>query len=165
MEEWLYNIIKNGTLVDNQSYVIEQGVVSNCRIGEPLILKSRGWKERKGPWNDEDGIWFFLNDVSREIAKKIRDKENCLILINDEEYEHNTDDNFFDVKGMNARNFILNTGNVIGFVKCGDYSLKIGSRFGDAFLRYIIADSDGFQKTWPAKPMQKPLAMLAYKRA
>ncbi|WP_295683360.1 hypothetical protein [uncultured Fibrobacter sp.] len=144
MEEWLYNIIKNGTLVDNQSYVIEQGVVSNCRIGEPLILKSRRWRERKGPWNDEDGIWFFLNDVSREIAKKIRDKENCLILINDEEYEHNTDDNFFDVKGMNARNFILNTGNVIGFVKCGDYSLKIGSRFGDEFLRYIIADSDGF---------------------
>ena len=144
MDKWLYDIIKDGTLVDNQSYVVQQGVVSNCRLGVHLSLKSRGWMERKGPWNDEDGIWFFLNDISREIAKKIRDKENSLILINDEEYEHNTDDNFFDIKGLNARNFILNTGNVIGFVKRGGYSLKIGSRFGDAFLRYIIADSDGF---------------------
>lgn len=144
MDEWLYNIIKNGTLVDNQSYVVQQGVFSNCRIGVPFTLKSRGRKERNWPWNDEEGIWFFLNDVSREITKKIRDKENCLILINDEEYEHNTDDNFFDIKGLDARNFILNTGNVIGFVKRGNYSLKIGSRFGDDFLCYIIADSDGF---------------------
>ena len=43
-----------------------------------------------------------------------------------------------------ARNFTLNTGNLIGFVKRGEYSLKVGSRFGNAFLRYIIADADGF---------------------
>ena len=42
------------------------------------------------------------------------------------------------------KNFTLNTGNLIGFVKQGDFSLKINSRFGDAFLQYIIADADGF---------------------
>ncbi len=33
---------------------------------------------------------------------------------------------------------------MIGFIKRGDYALKIGSRFGDRFLQYIIADADGF---------------------
>ena len=39
---------------------------------------------------------------------------------------------------------LLDTGNLIGFVKRGDYALKISSRFGDRFLQYIIADADGF---------------------
>jgi hypothetical protein len=60
------------------------------------------------------------------------------------EYEHNTDDGFITINGTDSRNFTLNTGNLIGFVKRGEYSLKVGSRFGDAFLRYIIADADGF---------------------
>jgi 5-methylcytosine-specific restriction endonuclease McrBC regulatory subunit McrC len=32
----------------------------------------------------------------------------------------------------------------VGYVKRGDYSIKISSRFGDSFLKYIIADADGF---------------------
>lgn len=43
-----------------------------------------------------------------------------------------------------AENFNLNTGNLIGFVKGKQYSLKISARFGDDFLKYIIADTDGF---------------------
>ena len=65
-------------------------------------------------------------------------------LFNDSEYEHNTDDTLLRVSGVNVANFTLTTGNLIGFIKQGDYSLKISSRFGDNFLRFIIADADGF---------------------
>ena len=33
---------------------------------------------------------------------------------------------------------------MIGLVKRGNYSLKISSRFGNEFLKFIIADADGF---------------------
>lgn len=87
----------------------------------------------------------FLNSVSRDVENELSNNlADALILFNDREYEHNTDDGFITITGTDSRNFTLNTGNLIGFVKRGEYSLKVGSRFGDAFLRYIIADADGF---------------------
>ncbi|MFC6637392.1 restriction endonuclease [Sulfitobacter sp. JBTF-M27] len=142
---WLFDIIKNGTLVDNQSYLVHQGILTNMRLGESISLNTKS----KGQWNnlnnDESALWIFLNSVSREVEKTLNEnKADTLILFNDEDYEHNTEGGFIGVTGTDARNFNLSTGNLIGFVKRGDYSLKISSRFGDAFLQYIIADADGF---------------------
>lgn len=135
---WLFDIIKNGTLVDNQSYLVNQGILTNRRLGESITLSTKS----KRQWTY---IWHFLNSVSRDVEKTLNDNiADTLILFNDEDYEHNTDGGFIGVTGTDARNFNLNTGNLIGFVKRGDYSLKISSRFGDAFLQYIIADADGF---------------------
>jgi len=142
---WLFNIIKNGTLVDNQSYLVNQGVLTNRRLAEPIQLHTREYRQREKPQNNEDAIWHFLNSVSRDVEKTLNDNiADALVLFNDEDYEHNTDGGFINVAGTDARNFSLNTGNLIGFVKRKDYSLKISSRFGDAFLQYIIADADGF---------------------
>lgn len=142
---WLFDIIKKGTLVDNQTYSVNDGLLTNRRLSKPITLSTKS----KGQWtcsyNDEPVIWEFLNSVSRDVDKMLSDNiGNALILFNDEEYEHNSNDSFIEVSGVNARNFTLNTGNLIGFVKRGDYALKISSRFGDAFLRYIISDADGF---------------------
>lgn len=145
MEEWLFNIIQNGTLVDNQSYRVNDGVLTNHRFLQPIQLHSREYRKKGTVWNDESAIWHFLYSVSRDVEKTLKDNiADGPILFNDGDYEHNTDDGFIGVTGTDARNFNLNTGNLIGFVKRGDYSLKISSRFGDAFLRYIIADADGF---------------------
>lgn len=142
---WLFEIIKNGTLVDNQSYLINEGLLTNQRFPEPIQLLARKYRQREKVWNNEPAIWHFLNSVSRDVEKMLEDNiADALILFNDNEYEHNTDGGFIGVTGTNARNFTLSTGNLIGFVKRGDYSLKISSRFGDAFLKYIIADADGF---------------------
>ncbi len=144
---WLSSIIKNGTLVDNQSYSVNQGVLTNRRLSAPVTLsaKSKGQRIKNHPWRDDDAIWHFLNSVSRDVEKKLNDNiADALVLFNDEDYEHNTDGGFISVTGTDARNFSLNTGNLIGFVKRKDYSLKISSRFGDAFLQYIISDADGF---------------------
>lgn len=142
---WLFDIIKNGTLVDNQCYQVNQGVLTNRRLGHSIQLDAKS----KGQWtyayNDETAIWHFLNSVSRDVEKTLSDNSaDALVLFNDEEYEHNVDGGFVGITGTDARNFTLNTGNLIGFVKRGDYAVKISSRFGDSFLQYIIADADGF---------------------
>jgi len=62
----------------------------------------------------------------------------------DADYEHNTDDTFISLSGFDPLNFTLGTGNLIGCVKSEGYTLRASSRFGDEFLKYIIADADGF---------------------
>ena len=48
------------------------------------------------------------------------------------------------MSGPDPLNFNLATGNLIGCVKSEGYTLRVSSRFGDEFLKYIIADADGF---------------------
>lgn len=132
-------------LLDNQSYVFDGSIVKNGRLPSGAVVFDEAPGRRTRPEHFENEIWHFLNSVSRDVEKTLNDNiADALILFNDEDYEHNTDGGFIGVTGTDARNFNLNTGNLIGFVKRGDYSLKISSRFGDAFLQYIIADADGF---------------------
>lgn len=139
----LFDFIKDGYLVDNQRYLFSDQKVQNRRLDGGEITFDKPPRRRK---YYEDEIWSSINTVSRNIEEILKDQDkrsNALILFNNEEYEHNTDDGFIDVSGT-ATNFTLSTGNLIGFVKRGDYTLKISSRFGNRFLQYIIADADGF---------------------
>ena len=139
----LFDVIKNGTLVDNRSYLVNDGELTDSRrLDESITLctESKGESYKK-----ECDVWHFLDSVSRDVETKLKEnRAGAVVLFNDKDYEHNTDDGFIRVSGTDSRNFNLSTGNLIGFVKRGDYSLKISSRFGDAFLQYIIADADGF---------------------
>jgi len=139
----LFDVIKNGTLVDNQHYSVEKGVLTNVRLDKPITLSTRAKGQHTKPFNNESAIWEFLDWVSQDVERALKDTD-ARVLFNDRDYEHNTDDAFIRVTGTGAGNFTLTTGNLVGFVKRGDYSLKISSRFGDAFLKYIIADADGF---------------------
>ncbi len=139
----MFDVIKNGTLVDNQLYFVKEGVLTNMHLGEPITLSAREKRQHTKPFNDESAIWEFLYLVPQDVERALKDTD-ALVLFNDRDYEHNTDDAFISVTGTDARNFTLTTGNLVGFVKHDDYSLKISSRFGDAFLKYIIADADGF---------------------
>jgi 5-methylcytosine-specific restriction enzyme subunit McrC len=144
-EKWLFDIIKNNTLVDNQTYQTNNGVFTNRRLKEPIKLSRRQGSQHVRVWNDENEIWKFLNITSRKINEALQNNENtALVLFNSKDYEHNTEDKFVDITGVNCMNFTLKTGNLIGYIKKGDYALKISSRFGDNFLKQIIADADGF---------------------
>ena len=139
----LFHFIKDGCLVDNQNYRFSDQKVQNYRLNDREITFDKPPRRRK---YYDDEIWNFINSVSRDIEEILKDKDkrsDALVLFNNAEYEHNTDDGFISVSGP-ANNFTLDTGNLIGFVKRGDYALKISSRFGDRFLQYIIADADGF---------------------
>ncbi len=142
----LFHFIKDGYLVDNQHYLFSDRKVQNPRLDDEGITFDARPGRRTKPEHYEDKIWNFINSVSRDIEVVLKDKDkrsDALVLFNNEEYEHNTDDGFISVSGT-ATNFTLDTGNLIGFIKRGDYALKISSRFGDRFLQYIIADADGF---------------------
>ena len=110
---------------------------------EYIVLQSKAKKQRNYPYNNEFKIWHFLNSISHDVAGRLKNEKE-IVLFNDQNYEHNTEDAFINISGTDARNFKLSTGNLIGYVKQGDYALKVSSRFGDSFLRYIIADADGF---------------------
>jgi len=147
MNKWLYDILKDNTLVDNQLYQADNGIFKNNRFQESISLESRKHRKRTYSHNNEHEIWRFLNETNREIQKLIRtNKQNSLVLFNSKDYEHNSGDNFIEVNGVDCMNFTLKTGNIIGYLKKGDYALKISSRFGDNFLKFIISDADGFQE-------------------
>lgn len=137
---WLYNLLKDGTLVDNHRYNAAEGVLSEqghiiCQLNE----RKKG--EHYCAENDDYRIWSFLSDITSITNSKNNGK---LTLIAPGNYEHNTEDPLIRLQGTNARNFHLETGNQVGFIKQGKNTLKISSRFGDEFLKYIIADADGF---------------------
>ena len=142
---WLYNILRDGTLLDNQTYWAKDGTFTNQRFKTPFVLEQRGYRAWEQFWNNDAQIWHFLNCASVEVSESLKSlSTDSIVLFNEREYQHNTSDEFMSLHGTDARNFCLATGNIIGHVKKGDYSLKISSRFGDEFLRYIIADADGF---------------------
>jgi len=122
-------------LLDNQSY----------RFSDETVARRKGEKwdafVQLGP-KPRGASSVFLSLQAAALLKIDRDKD--LMLFHAGEYEHNTDDPFIRLLGTDAYNFELSTGNVIGQVKFGKQSIRISSRFGDHFLRYIIADADGF---------------------
>jgi hypothetical protein len=38
---WLFDIIKDGTLVDNRSYFVNNGILTNKSQGESISLKTK----------------------------------------------------------------------------------------------------------------------------
>lgn len=60
MNKWLYDILRDSTLVDNQVYQADNGIFKNSRL-QDFQLNKRG----KGEWfnhkNNEQAIWSFLN--------------------------------------------------------------------------------------------------------
>lgn len=143
---WLADILKDGTLKDNQFYQAKDNILSNRMFKSDIALDDHKHRQTYTPNNDLNGVWNFLNSQILELNNILQSPSTKkeLILINRSEYEHNSEDPFAKINGLNARNFSLQTGNIIGFVKKGSYALNIGSRFGNNFLKYIISDTDGF---------------------
>ncbi len=145
MSKWLCNILKDSTLVDNQIYHVDEGIFNNKRLQQPIDLNRRESGQRYHSYNNEQAIWHFLNQTNREIQNLFQtNKQKSLVLFRNRDYEHNSEDNFIEVNGIDCVNFTLKTGNIIGYLKKGEYAIKISSRFGDNFLKYIISDADGF---------------------
>lgn len=134
MTKTLSQIVSDGTLVDNSVYQAEAGVFRAGSFGPALEIWQGGG--RKNPWT----AWPLIHK-----AATLNTKNSKLVFrVPEADYEHNTDDAFISVSGPDPLNFNLATGNLIGCVKSEGYTLRVSSRFGDEFLKYIIADADGF---------------------
>jgi 5-methylcytosine-specific restriction enzyme subunit McrC len=96
--------------------------------------------------------WRFLQQTATEINQQLRSgnwSDVVMLAGRDADYEHNTEDDFLTLhSSRDHTEFQFSTGNLIGCVKGKfdgyDYTLRVSSRFGDEFLKYIIADADGF---------------------
>lgn len=131
----LSRILSDGSLVDNTVHQAKECVFRSGWRGEEVEIPPGG----RGA-NRAVNVWPLMQQASLIQI----DPADLVLLSPDAEYEHNTDDSFLSLSGIDPFNFTLTTGNVIGSITCGDYTLRISSRFGDEFLRHIIADADGF---------------------
>ena len=115
MSKWLCNILKDSTLVDNQIYHVDEGIFNNKRLQQPIDLNRRESGQRYHSYNNEQAIWHFLNQTNREIQNLFQtNKQKSLVLFRNRDYEHNSEDNFIEVNGIDCVNFTLKTGNIIG---------------------------------------------------
>ena len=77
---WLFDIIKDGTLVDNRSYFANNGIFTNKSLGESISLNFKTKGQRTNIKNDESTIWHFLNSVSHDVENKLNNNlANALI--------------------------------------------------------------------------------------
>lgn len=131
----LSQILRDGSLVDNTVHQAQEGVFRVGIRGDEVQIRQNGQNA-----NHPKNAWPIIQQASL-----IRiDSSDVVLRRPDGEYEHNTSDSFVTLSGFDPLNFTLSTGNVIGSLKSGDYTLRVSSRFGDDFLRFIIADADGF---------------------
>jgi hypothetical protein len=148
--KWLGEILEQGDLTDNGQFSFREtdGQFRMSGYGRSINVhlqdrRYAGWKKRHKP----EEIWNFLCPLSGDLVELFNDSarlKDHLILFGGGEYEHNTPDPLFRLQGYAPKDFSLHTGNLIGQISRGEHSLKVTSRFGDDFLKYMIADADGF---------------------
>ncbi len=143
----LAEILSDGTsLVDNTVHQVQGG---NFTIGyqqgsQPIYDGNGAWSTYRA--------WRFLHETTATINPLLRAvKRSDVVMLagKDADYEHNTLDDFLTLNpSRDHADFSFSTANLIGCVKGKfdgyDYTLRISSRFGAEFLKYIIADADGF---------------------
>ena len=146
MSKWLFDIIRDGSLTDNQIYNIKNyTITATYYYAENTVCAELQQTGSGRNTKNQRSTYFFINNIADSINQQLANRaENPLLLFNDQEYEHNSGDLFLQTHGISDASFTLTTGNIIGHVKKGKHELKISSRFGDPFLREIIADTDGF---------------------
>ena len=135
---YLHQILADGTIVDNRHYRYHDGVLTSHRDTLP-VNPGTGWRKVAE-------VYDFLR-ATATLATGAHAAPTNVVIATPDGYEHNTDDPFLALSGFGADDFTLQTGNLVGTIHLRDkrdYALNISSRFGDAFLKYIVADADGF---------------------
>jgi 5-methylcytosine-specific restriction enzyme subunit McrC len=135
IEKTLSQILSDGSLVDNTVHTVRENVFRAVSNGVASRIRPG-----KGKKNNSQKIWALIRKA--EILPTEASK--LIFLVQNGQYEHNTNDAFVNIRGISESDFSLTTGNLIGCFRADGYTLTVSSRFGDDFLKYIIADADGF---------------------
>lgn len=88
----------------------------------------------------KDGDITYLHKLSEELNYQLQNKEFLKknLYLFGEDYEHNTDDGLFVVRGWDKDSLTIETGNLVGYVSTDKFKINISSRFGDDFLKYLL---------------------------
>lgn len=120
------------------------------RLGKTIPLRNDTYYS-----NSQDVVIHqFLETIQGDLSILFNNKDfiekNLMIFGDDREYEHNTNDKLFlyQSKKSSMDGSCLETGNLVGYVskKIDNkiFTIGITSRFGDNFLKHLVAASDGF---------------------
>lgn len=92
---------------------------------------------------DKKSAYDILQKAYAEFSKK-NIKELVTSTSFGEEFDANQEQKLFELKGDNVDNSKIYTFNLVGTILYQKHTLNINSRFGDYFLQYMIASSNGF---------------------
>ncbi len=93
--------------------------------------------------NSKDNIFKFLQDIYFEYANQdIKDITSTLSF--GEEFDANENQKLFQLVGNDFNSAKIYTFNIVGSIVYQNNMFNINSRFGDQFLQYMIASSNGF---------------------
>jgi 5-methylcytosine-specific restriction enzyme subunit McrC len=101
--------------------------------------------------NGPDKLWRvtrFLRLVEDRVGKAIQEGEGLLVRFG-EEFDFSRDQTLLKVRGDDLGTYLtIDTGNVVGWVRARcdhyDFRLRVTARFGDGFLRHMIASAEGY---------------------
>ena len=122
---------KQLNLQDNTLHSLTGGLLNQRRV-EKLEIQQL----------DFEKITLFANELNSKLHDKKFLEQNLYLF--GENYEHNTDDDLLNVLGWKKENYVIETGNLVGYICLKGLKLNITSRFGDNFLKYLLCYSDGF---------------------
>ncbi len=127
------------------------GIADNNYQGyklEPLELKKDFNCNTRGSRTQEEhrrkGVRNFIIEIYDLIAKKNISELNISQITFDEEFEANKYQKIFDISGNNFANLKIYTGNIVGSIIYKSNHFNINCRFGNQFLKYMIANTSGF---------------------
>lgn len=93
----------------------------------------------------KDSDITYLHKLSEELNSQLQNKDFLKknLYLFGEDYEHNTDDGLFAVRGWDKDSLTIETGNLVGYVSTDKLKINISSRFGDDFLIYLLCYAEG----------------------
>lgn len=142
----LAEILSDGSIVDNTVHTV---LGTELQVGHrpPISIHSGNGCRR------QDRAWGFLRASEARLQHALSSEtESGLVLFHeDAQYEHNTTDALFSfVRTCSPESFTFATGNLVGVLAGShegyQFKLRVSSRFGDEFLKFIIADAEGFKE-------------------
>jgi 5-methylcytosine-specific restriction enzyme subunit McrC len=127
---------------------------SEVTAGTQLAKQSQGGHvvlDKGGMGNCPNRATIFVRHVEERIIQALKNPEFVMPQFGDE-FEFSSSQTFLNVTGVGfdqpPGGLCLTTGNIVGTVRGKvdgyPFTLRISSRFGDIFLRHMIALSEGF---------------------
>jgi len=86
----------------------------------------------------------FVNEINRKFSTKLLHELDITPFTFDDEFEANTKQQIFSIRGSTFDDLKIYTGNIVGSIIYKSQIFNINCRFGNDFLQYMIANSSGF---------------------
>src|SRR5690554_6334364 len=132
------NFFKNG--ISDNSYDIRVNEKIFPSLEDDIFHDKKRYKANFR----ESGITHFLQSLNKEFGiRNISEKEISIFQF-DEEFEANLDQPLINIKGYDFNDITISTSNIVGSIVHKSISFNINCRFGNSFLRYMIANTSGF---------------------